>query len=352
MSLLQGTVIDLSSDGLGVVRSPSGEITFVPGVWLDEEITFEVISTGKFRMGKVLSWIKKSSAHREAPCKHFGLEDGKCGACAWMGIHYKEQLLAKEKRLSFILKRAHIEFAERIPIFASSEFHYRNRIKLSAKGQELGFIAPRSHNVAPIESCLVAEEWINEEIAKLKKTPLQEREYWIQNGEEASFAQGNSALNTVMKEQLQQLLQKTDFALELFCGEGNFSEVLLSKTKTLKAYESNPTAVDKLQQRLTTVQAQSKDLYAKNAVAELSRECRDTELLFLDPPRSGFKDLAALAKSLKNLKTIIYLSCDPMTFARDVAALEGWERKRLFSFDLFPQTPHIEVMGYLERSGA
>jgi tRNA/tmRNA/rRNA uracil-C5-methylase (TrmA/RlmC/RlmD family) len=50
---------------------------------------------------------------------------------------------------------------------------------------------------------------------------------------------------------------------------------------------------------------------------------------------------------------VVHLSCDPATLARDVAALGagGFRVTRLCLFDLFPQTPHVEVLALLERDG-
>jgi tRNA/tmRNA/rRNA uracil-C5-methylase (TrmA/RlmC/RlmD family) len=49
---------------------------------------------------------------------------------------------------------------------------------------------------------------------------------------------------------------------------------------------------------------------------------------------------------------IVYVSCDPATLARDLAAAEssGWRVRDLRAFDLFPHTHHIETIAVLERS--
>ncbi|MEI7441193.1 MAG: hypothetical protein WCK43_06125, partial [bacterium] len=56
---------------------------------------------------------------------------------------------------------------------------------------------------------------------------------------------------------------------------------------------------------------------------------------------------------LPKLQKIFYLSCNPITFLRDVIPLSSaWTFEKLYSFDMFPQTPHIEVMGVFHRSEA
>lgn len=314
---LSGTVIDLSSDGWGVVKV-EGRVIFVPGTWPGDEIDFEIEREGKFTLGKVLAWRKKSAAHRSSPCPHWGLDAGRCGACPWMGIDYAEQVRAKEKRLQSILAKFRIR-AEVHPLTKSGEFAYRNRVKLSSTAKALGFKSPLSNDVTDIESCLVAEDWVNDEIKKLRLHPRDKSEYWIPN---TSFAQGNTRQNERMRQRVADLvLAGAGSGLELFCGDGNFTEVLAAKIKHLKAYESSSSAIAALKQKMPEVQASVLDLYSGPSLSKLISQNANAEFLFLDPPRSGYKDFSKLVQGLKKLKSLIYLSCDPMTFARDTSEL-------------------------------
>jgi 23S rRNA (uracil1939-C5)-methyltransferase len=71
----------------------------------------------------------------------------------------------------------------------------------------------------------------------------------------------------------------------------------------------------------------------------------------LDPPRRGLGERAVNALVEGRPRDILYLSCDPATLARDVAALTqaGYVLRRLQVFDMFPQTAHIETLLHLER---
>ena len=72
--------------------------------------------------------------------------------------------------------------------------------------------------------------------------------------------------------------------------------------------------------------------------------------IILDPPRAGAKgienDLAALGAS-----KIFYISCNPTTLARDLAALtkQGYKLQIVQPIDLFPQTFHVEALAVMER---
>ena len=75
------------------------------------------------------------------------------------------------------------------------------------------------------------------------------------------------------------------------------------------------------------------------------------EALLLDPPRQGMKYLYQILKFASRLKSVAYVSCDIATFARDCAALKdaGFAPVEVQPLDLFPQTPHVEVMSLFRK---
>ncbi len=74
--------------------------------------------------------------------------------------------------------------------------------------------------------------------------------------------------------------------------------------------------------------------------------------VFVDPPRTGLGEAVTAALERLAPRDILYLSCDPATLARDVAALAkgGYALRRLRMFDMFPQTAHVEVLAHLARA--
>ena len=73
------------------------------------------------------------------------------------------------------------------------------------------------------------------------------------------------------------------------------------------------------------------------------------DLVLLDPPRGGCKELLRLLPEVAR-KYIIYISCDAPTFVRDIKILkEKYDLKKLVLFDMFPQTYHFELVGLLEK---
>lgn len=76
---------------------------------------------------------------------------------------------------------------------------------------------------------------------------------------------------------------------------------------------------------------------------------KDSDFLFLDPPRSGMKNLNHLVSELKNLQSIFYLSCSPDSMLQDIVSLKNFRIKKIIPFDAYPQTPHLEVLSILEK---
>ncbi|MEK7383538.1 MAG: 23S rRNA (uracil-5-)-methyltransferase RumA, partial [Elusimicrobiota bacterium] len=72
----------------------------------------------------------------------------------------------------------------------------------------------------------------------------------------------------------------------------------------------------------------------------------------VDPPRVGLSQPVRRFLTERKIKRVVYVSCDPATFSRDVGFLthSGYALKRVTPVDLFPQTSHVEMVGLLDRS--
>jgi 23S rRNA (uracil1939-C5)-methyltransferase len=70
------------------------------------------------------------------------------------------------------------------------------------------------------------------------------------------------------------------------------------------------------------------------------------DVVILNPPRTGvdLRVTAQLADAAGSVRAIIYVSCDPATLARDLTRLPGWRIAQLTTFDMFPQTAHVETV--------
>ena len=82
------------------------------------------------------------------------------------------------------------------------------------------------------------------------------------------------------------------------------------------------------------------------------RTLPDVDFTFLDPPRAGARMNVIETIGVRTKEKIAYLSCDPVTFARDAIRLiaSGWRLASLDLLDLFPNTHHVETLASFERA--
>jgi 23S rRNA (uracil1939-C5)-methyltransferase len=169
------------------------------------------------------------------------------------------------------------------------------------------------------------------------------------------FTQVNPAGNRRI---LDELLKAGDFTsddrvLELFCGAGNFTLPIARRSANVAAVEGHRPSLNN-----GKLNAQKNGIDnirwicapVPKAVAELKRKRERFAKIVLDPPRAGAKGIEADLAALGAAK-ILYVSCNPATLARDLAALTklGYELATVQPIDLFPQTFHVETLAVLEK---
>lgn len=141
--------------------------------------------------------------------------------------------------------------------------------------------------------------------------------------------------------------------LELFAGHGNFTLPLAARAGSVVAVEKNAPASAALAENLAA-HGLAADVVTEDASTALVRRKRalsGVDVVVLDPPRVGAREclepLAALRPS-----TIVYVSCDPRTLARDAAALAGlgYALERVRAVSCFPRTAHVEAVARFVRA--
>ena len=163
-----------------------------------------------------------------------------------------------------------------------------------------------------------------------------------------SFLQATKAGEEVLASLVLASLGKSKSVADLFCGIGPFALRIAERAK-VTAFDSDKPAIASLAQavRLTTgikpLKAKMRDLMREPLVAN---EMKEFDAVVFDPPRAGAEAQARqLAKS--NVKTIVAVSCDPASFARDAEILAGggYKLKSLNAVDQFKWTSHVEIVG-------
>ena len=377
-SCFNGSVRDLAASGDGIVAHPQGRIFFVPGVWPGEQGRFR-ISEIKGRSGRAeLVELEVPAGERvQAPCPHHGFGDTDCGGCPWQFMNYRAQLEAKTLRVQQALRSVIAEDQIAAIHGAPDTLGYRNRAQLKSDGKQLGYLARGSNSLVDVQDCIVLNDHNRRTLAAMRNT-LPRPDWhpargsrWTRldiddhmdtaglcPGERRPFRQGNSRQNDFMRRWLADRLgtmQAPGQALELFAGSGNFTDVLVGAgVSGVTAADSFAPAVQELTARqLPGVATQCMDLGRASFPAELEGELAEAELLLLDPPREGFALLGDCVARAPKLRELFYISCDPASFARDVAELAegGFTSREIQPLDLFPHTPHVEILAWFSREG-
>lgn len=136
--------------------------------------------------------------------------------------------------------------------------------------------------------------------------------------------------------------------LDLYCGTGFFAIALASSAKEMIGVELSAEAIDDAKVNATLNNVSPTFIAAPTEDYDWSQHKPD--LIILDPPRSGMHD-RALADIIKyQPQTIIYVSCNPKNFAREMVLLEKiYKVTAIKAIDMFPHTPHVELVTKLER---
>lgn len=136
--------------------------------------------------------------------------------------------------------------------------------------------------------------------------------------------------------------------VELFAGSGTFSVLLARGAESFLGVESDQEAAEAARHNLSSRELTGK-IVARDADAFPIP--RGTELVVLDPPRTGARG-ASRAIAASRARVVVYVSCDPPTLARDLAILTraGWTITNIETLELFPQTSHVETLVRLVRS--
>lgn len=151
-------------------------------------------------------------------------------------------------------------------------------------------------------------------------------------------------------------LSGVERVLDLHCGVGTFTVPLARGAAEIVGVEAHAAAARDAEHNLSANGCRNARIVhasAEQALASLGPAGR-WDVVVLDPPRQGCN--AALLHRLVALapRTVIYVSCDPATLARDLGTLSGagWRCVSVQPVDLFPQTFHLEVVTHLERAAS
>lgn len=324
-----------------------------------------------FARGELVELLEPSPWRRAAPCP---IAD-ECGGCNWTALRLDKQLEAKQRILTESLRRVGKLPLDSLPPIRvhPSALNYRLRSRLHQDGSAAGFYAPRSNRVVPLAAeCEVVgvktaraygaaappsgggshdlELWeIGDQIiAGEQELALRVEGHSYQLSTGAFFQVNRHLLGTLLRLVRAHAERVVDrgHAVDLYGGVGFFTAPLAELFARVTMIEGAAGSVAYARRNLPG--------NVRVLAAPVEREIANMPpagFTFLDPPRAGARPEVIAAAGAQTKEIIAYLSCDPVTFARDASRLiaSGWRLSTLDLLDLFPNTHHVETLSSFER---
>lgn len=352
--------------GQGVSKL-NDQITFIPKTLPGEEGTAVIYKQSKgvsFATVNENNISKKSNKRIDPACPHYTL----CQGCHFLHCSHESELNFKKESLTRMFQRLNVQVPPEI-ITLNQRFSYRNRIQLhyDVRKKQIGFINKYTNQIHSVNQCLLPkneikiflENWYKTQqwyaLAK-KQKPKGHVELLLLDGEvqvhwnkrysSGGFTQVNQEMNEVMLELVHNIgtQKKPKQIVDLYAGNGNLTNRIKSST------DAERIALDLYPHGNNSDEFITADLDALDSLDffKQKNKIQTTDLLVVDPPRKGFKNIAAWCNYL-NPSDIIYVSCNPATLVRDIQELSNYQVENIFLLDMFPSTYHFETVVVLKK---
>ncbi|MGW6945979.1 class I SAM-dependent RNA methyltransferase [Streptomyces xanthophaeus] len=411
-----------------IARTEDGRVLFVRHTLPGEKVVAKVTegdADSRYLRADAITVLDASKDRVPAPCPYAG--PGKCGGCDWQHAKPGAQRRLKGEVVAEQLKRlagltpeeagwdGTVMPAEGDKLPAGEVPQWRTRVQFAIDEDGLvGLRKHRSHEIEPIEHCMIAAPGVSElgiekqdwpQMATVEaiaasgsgdrqvvltprpggRLPLVEldkpvsvlrveekdggvhrvhgRPFVRERADGRTYRVGMGgfwqvhpqAADTLIKAVMQGLMpRKGEMALDLYCGVGIFAGALaerLGETGAVLGIESTKRAVEDARHNLADF---PRVRIEQGKVEQILPKTGITEcdLVVLDPPRAGAGKSTVRHIAGLSARRIAYVACDPAALARDLGYFKdnGYKLRTLRVFDLFPMTHHVECVAILEPS--
>lgn len=340
---------DVAFGGKGIGRD-EGKAVFVPFTIEGERVTAKIVREKKqFAEGELVELLDPSPRRVAPGCPYFG----RCGGCAYQHISYEHQLELKAKQVEQAMRRiGRLAEPPMHPMVLSPlAYGYRNRITVHAEDGIVGFYRRDVHKLIDIERCPIAAPEVNEALAQLRAARARDGHYTLRaHSGPRVFAQTNDAVAEALVDRIKAILPaEGKLLVDAFCGAGFFAKRFAPQFERVVGIDWDRFAIDAAQKDAATNEA----YVAGDVTTELRWLLQQSDLattaLILDPPATGLSAEMRGAILDSPPATMIYVSCNPPTLARDVAELQSrFSVVSITPLDMFPQTAEIEAVAHLQ----
>jgi 23S rRNA (uracil1939-C5)-methyltransferase len=386
----------LDNQGRGISYY-NNKIIFIPNSLPNEEVEVEITKeNSKYYEGKVINIIKPSLNRVLPKCPYIN----DCGGCTFMHLNYTDQIEYKRNVVKDILKK-YCGIDENVKIIESNkDLFYRNKVELKIHRNTYSYYNNSSHDYCDIAKCLLANNTINEiidyhsfmniydgsitirtnynndlllviETSKFEffndppenvvgvvvngKTVYGNNYFFDYIGEykfkvsyDSFFQINNYIANEIFKILNNNLSGNT--LLDLYCGSGVMGISLKDKFNKIIGIEKVKNAIKDANDNAVLNKVKNYKYYAGDTSEILPTINDEIDTVIIDPPRSGLNDKTLNDILIINPDKIGYVSCNPITLARDLNILkERYNITKIYALDMFPNTYHVETVMILEK---
>ncbi|MFF2848516.1 class I SAM-dependent RNA methyltransferase [Streptomyces sp. NPDC058001] len=409
-----------------VARTDEGQVLFVRHTLPGERVIARVTDgeeDSRFLRADAVTILDPSKDRVEAPCPYAG--PGRCGGCDWQHAKPGAQRRLKGEVLTEQLQR----LADLTPEEAGWDGTvmpadgdklppgevpaWRTRVQYAVDDEgRAGLRRHRSHEVEPVDHCLIAAEGVSElgierrdwsgmdTVEAIAATGSQDRQVILtprpgarlplveldrpvsvmrvdekdggvhrvhgrpfvrERADDRTYRVGSGgfwqvhpkAADTLVTAVMQGLMpRKGETALDLYCGVGLFAGALadrVGETGAVLGIESGKRAVEDARHNLAGFDRVRIEQGKVESVLPRTG-ITEADLVVLDPPRAGAGRPTVAHLTQLGARRIAYVACDPAALSRDLAYFRagGYRVRTLRAFDLFPMTHHVECVAILE----
>ena len=377
----------------------NGKITFIKGVRIGDEVEIELIKDKKkYSVGRV----KESKNYSSIFCPYYY----SCGGCQIEQMTYQEQLEFKKKKALDILTRYAGIDLDKIDIIPSKEKYYRNKVVFHIEEDRIGFYDEERNKLLDIDKFYLLNDKINEIYLAIKefikenrnlkevmirsfdtesmlafkgkckvtnlyyfkdkvsscylndklvfgrdkiKTKIFTMDFYV--GRDAFFQVNSKGLESIYREVIEIVKNKDiNTILDLYCGTGTISLLVSPYVKKVYGVEIVEEAIVDANYNKKVNNISNTEFFCMDAKDFLEKYNKEIDMIIVDPPRSGLSSNARKLLLAKECDNIIYVSCDLMSFTRDIKELgEKYKIESIKLVDEFPNTYHCESIAVLKR---
>ena len=396
---MEVSIEKLDNKGRGIAYI-NDKITFIKNALPKEIVEVNITKESKkYQEGEVTKYIKESPLRIKSICPYFNI----CGGCDLLNISYEDTLKFKKQKLEDIISK-YANISTNIDIIPSdNKLNYRNKITLKVINKRIGYYESSTHKLVEINDCLLAEKSISNIIPDLHYLNIKNGEIVVRsnyndeliisittkdkitpnisylkehhkiagiilndkviNGDSKyieiinhllfnvsydSFFQINRNICSKLFKLIEENTKDSKVILDLYCGVGTLG--IAANVEKAYGIEIVKNAVLNAISN-SKINKRNNIYYMLGDVGSTLPKIKDEiDTVIVDPPRAGLDDKTK--DTLINFKPnkIIYVSCDPMTLARDIKDLSKYYNlKSIKGLDMFPYTEHCESITVLER---